>query len=587
MSSKRIRREIEVQTPINIRRRRTNINHSTDEEYVYGTSTKILKQSPRNASSKMHSVNSSRILRTPKKLSLTMKSPIKSEKSRTFKNKKLRMMASPSDTNVSTQHGLLKYGVQTNFKVTLEKVRKSKSTSSPKIKDDVRKFSKSPKIVLKPLNLKFTPKKSPKSKQLDIEWISCNNEKRILQKKSTPTRKSNANKTKVINTIASNVNIVTSPRLISMKDAIPLKKPIVVLQRLSNDTSSTPSLLSPASSLMEMKVKNLWNNSKVNATPKMFNSVIDNSLELSKSSLKRPFEEKKANKSNNKTPSKLQKITADSPLKASTPKEKKHLYEMNNKRKAFNVSQSPDNTLKISNCIELETQQETTVAVENEQNEVKEKDGTYELIEPKTPNLRTRLRNKRSMEEENLNEKMTKKNFKVHFTSPSDTNCMYNLRSQNKQTENSSNDMIKKKSKKNTEKIPTNVFYRRSHSLNNSTTSATGDFTLSSNLRHKSETVLTPFKLPIKTSAVMKIKDLARTKINSKEAKLLQKEPRNGPYNRFGFKLRKTDATNSVMKQRNSQLIRNKQQQKSRAILKGVRTNRRFELQMKSRNIKL
>ncbi|XP_044011617.1 putative uncharacterized protein DDB_G0277255 [Aphidius gifuensis] len=59
----------------------------------------------------------------------------------------------------------------------------------------------------------------------------------------------------------------------------------------------------------------------------------------------------------------------------------------------------------------------------------------------------------------------------------------------------------------------------------------------------------------------------------------------NGAYNKFGFKLRKTDATQAITKEVTSTKIQAKKEDK-RQILKGVRSNRRFELMMKSRNIK-
>ncbi|XP_046601608.1 probable serine/threonine-protein kinase nek3 [Neodiprion lecontei] len=57
-------------------------------------------------------------------------------------------------------------------------------------------------------------------------------------------------------------------------------------------------------------------------------------------------------------------------------------------------------------------------------------------------------------------------------------------------------------------------------------------------------------------------------------------------YNRFGFKLRKVEARTAIKKNPPSSAVRNKNiQDKNRSILQGVRTNRRFELQMKSRNL--
>ncbi|XP_015589244.1 neurofilament heavy polypeptide [Cephus cinctus] len=59
----------------------------------------------------------------------------------------------------------------------------------------------------------------------------------------------------------------------------------------------------------------------------------------------------------------------------------------------------------------------------------------------------------------------------------------------------------------------------------------------------------------------------------------------NGVCNRFGFKLRKPEATEVVSKKRQVARPREKKKEENRTLLKGVRTNRRFELQMKSRNL--
>ncbi|KYN39755.1 hypothetical protein ALC56_05863 [Trachymyrmex septentrionalis] len=77
----------------------------------------------------------------------------------------------------------------------------------------------------------------------------------------------------------------------------------------------------------------------------------------------------------------------------------------------------------------------------------------------------------------------------------------------------------------------------------------------------------------------------------SKDRKSEQKKPlpsdtKDGIHNRYGFKLKKSEATHLILRKQ-TVFSRQKQQHETRMILKGVRTNRRFELQMKSRNINL
>ncbi|XP_076235878.1 uncharacterized protein LOC143180205 isoform X2 [Calliopsis andreniformis] len=95
-------------------------------------------------------------------------------------------------------------------------------------------------------------------------------------------------------------------------------------------------------------------------------------------------------------------------------------------------------------------------------------------------------------------------------------------------------------------------------------------------LKEKHMTLITP------------VNKSTRARINLREKSKLLNESSNNLHNRSGLKIRKNDATNYILK-KNSHSIRNQvsQQQQTRTILKGVRTNRRFELQMKARNINL
>ncbi|XP_076638322.1 uncharacterized protein LOC143350249 isoform X2 [Colletes latitarsis] len=473
MSAKRARQEYNIQTPIRSKRTKSGHNidmHSTihkvsknqrrstrcialtNTAYVQKTHTKASKKSPRNvSSSKKHSINSSKLLITPKKLSLTIKSPIKSQKS-SFKNNSLQRKAHLSDIHISTPE---------IYKFTPEKMNKSKRTSLLSMKQGLRSFSKSPKIMLKSPNSKLVSKKSPKSEILGKQWIPHSNEKKLSQlkkRKTTSTRNSNADKTKLAHAAVRNIDVATSMGLISMKDAFALKEPVVVLQRLPIPCSS---------SLVGMYVKNLQNNNNDNVSLEELNSTANSSLEKSKSNITRHFKTR-GKKRNTKSPSKLQKIIAVSPLKASTPREKEQLCEMNDKH-------------------EVEHEQE------NGKNE------TYELTEPKTPNLRKKQQKKRSASAANLNKKATKKNIKVHFTSSkslrslksssSDTNPIYRLRKQKEQIKDPRKVTIRIKSKRNIGKSPVNVFHRRSQFVSNENVSSAECFTPKHQSHNKSKSI--------------------------------------------------------------------------------------------------
>ncbi|XP_043254904.1 uncharacterized protein LOC122398783 isoform X2 [Colletes gigas] len=476
MSTKRARQEYNVQTPIRSKRtksghnidmhstigkvsknqrRSTRCNPLTNTKYVQKTHTQAPKKSPRNVSpSKKHSINSSKLLITPKKLSLRIKSPIKSQKS-SFKNNSLQRKARLSDIRISTPE---------IYKFTPEKMNKSKRTSLLSMKQGLRSFSKSPKIMLKSPNSKLVSKKSPKSKVPGNQWIPRSNEKKLSELKkrqTTSTRNSNADKTKLAHAAVKNIDVATSMGLISMKDAFALKEPVVVLQRL-------PILCS--SSLVGMYVKNLQNNSNDNVSLEELNSTANSSLEKSKSNITRHFKTRRGKKRNTESPSKLQKIITVSPLKASTPREKEQLCKMNDKHE-----------------------------VEYEQENDKGKNETYELTEPKTPNLRKKQQKKRSAVAANLNEKAAKKNIKVHFTSSkslrslksssSDTNPMYRLRKQKEQIKDPRKVAIRIKSKRNIGKSPVNVFHRRSQFVSNENISSAERFTPKHQSHNKSKRI--------------------------------------------------------------------------------------------------
>ncbi|XP_053986577.1 104 kDa microneme/rhoptry antigen-like isoform X1 [Hylaeus volcanicus] len=599
MSSKRIRQEYKAHT-INSRNLKMNLSHDTsidihspahkdsksqktikkrlmftDTEHKQKIYSKTHKKSPKAASpGKTSSIDTPRLLKNPKTLTPTMKSPRKSQKfSSPFKANSLQLRSNYSNNSVTTPR-LSKQDTQKSFKDSSEILKKKKSATLISMKQALRK---SPKIVIT----------SP-----SIESIPYTNEKRQSQlKKGKSKKNSDTNRTKIKNTSASNIDVS-----MSMKDVYGLKEPIVVLQKLPNVNSHTPPLV-------KNHVKSVRNSSSnySNTSPKIFKSVIGSPLEISKLSGKRHLKTR-STKQNIWSPSKVQEIIAVCPLKASTPKEKEQLDQ-------------------VTNSNELHIEQE-----------VQDKNGTYELDEPKTPSLRKKLQERQSAKKANSMANTAKKNVKVRFTSPlPDSRCIYGLRSQKDQVKDPNNVTIEVKLDK---KLARSPVHRQSQRISNGNIPGVNYLTPTPKSYHKSKSTAnvnisspSSFNFSVKTPdskysstkkvpnfaeihkkmfaksesvvdakrrlerrhmalTALKVKELTRHKINSKEESVLPNEPCRGSYNRFGFKITKTDAINSIIKQRSSHLIRTKQHQKSRQILKGVRTNRRFELQMKSRNMK-
>ncbi|XP_011504720.1 PREDICTED: serine/arginine repetitive matrix protein 2-like [Ceratosolen solmsi marchali] len=85
-------------------------------------------------------------------------------------------------------------------------------------------------------------------------------------------------------------------------------------------------------------------------------------------------------------------------------------------------------------------------------------------------------------------------------------------------------------------------------------------------------------------TATSSAKKILATKYQNGSNKLAPLDSTNGIYNKFGFKLRKNDAV-SMISRKQAGIVESREQKRedARNILKGVRMNRRFELQMKSR----
>ncbi|XP_076663568.1 uncharacterized protein LOC143366390 isoform X2 [Andrena cerasifolii] len=618
-------------------------------------STKSSEKLSKNLlSSKTRSVSPPKLLRTPVKWNPLIDSSTESQrKDLSFKKNRLQIKSRPSDFTIGTRSSLSKHNTPTRLKVasTSETKKKSKNASLS-MKQGLRKFSKSPKIVLKFAKTKLVLKKLSPVKLMKTPGSKCftntSSETAVEleeREKFTPRKRSVVARNVVSSTASTATDVASSM----------LKEPVVVLQRLSHIIPfvSSPSRIS--TSLVDTRINSQLNASNKNASEKTFNSTPGRLPRLSKSNETRHLRAKQNDRSTPITPVKLQvigktavsslkksvpTITITSPLMSSTPRHQRQQSESNKKRETIETRRTDDTALdasKLKLVYSPSTHQETTLNAENEEEEVKDKDGTYELAEPKTPSLRKKMQKQQSsiIEPDSNKNKLVKESLKVRFTSLSPdtiTNCPY--------VNDSSNIMIRATPKKGMLKSPADGFRTRPNFVSTGATSPTvvlrRSTDTSSQKRSKTKSVTTPSisspLLPFvpsvkqpdpKSSATKKIPNFMKihrrmfaksesivdakkrleerhttltalkanksiaTKISSKERNRLPNQPTsNGPYTRYGFKIRKNDAINCIMRTSNLRSIRDKQQQETRAIIKGVRTNRRFELQMQARNKK-
>ena len=616
---------------------------------------------------KLRSVSPPKLLRAPIKWNPLIDSPTESQrKDVSFKKNRLQEKPRLSDFTQGTRFSLSKHDIPTRLKVpsSSEAKKKSKNTSLS-MKQGLRRFSKSPKIVLKLTKSKLKSKRASPVKLMKTRgsksFTDSSSETAVQSKER---EKIASRKRSVVTQNAASWTITKTASTTRDVALQTLKEPVVVLQRLSHITPfvSSPSPLS--SSLVETRISSRLNASNKNASEKMFTSAAGRSPRLSKSNETRHIRAKHNDINTPATPVKLQGIgkTAVSslkksiptimitnPLMSSTPRDKRRQSESNEKREVVETSRTYDSALESSKLkvYSPSTHQETTLNVENEEEELKDKDGTYELAEPKTPNLRKKLQKQQSSNKTDSNEKkLPKESLKVRFTSLSPdtiTNSPYGSRlgiSGNKKEamNDSSNIMTRATPKKDMLKSPANGFRTRLNFVSRGATSPTvvlrRSTATSSQKRSKTKSITNPTvssprlsfvpsvkqpdpkysatkKIPnfmkihrrmfAKSESVidakkrleerhttltaLKVNKLITTKINSKDGNRLPNEPTSsGSYTRFGFKIRKTDAINCIMRSTNIRSIRDKQQQETRAVIKGVRTNRRFELQMQARN---
>lgn len=478
------------------------------------------------------------------------------------------------------------------MRYTLKKVSKSKmGLKSPKL----RSKSKSP--ILKGVSKSMMGLQSPK--------LRSKSRNPILLKSKIPTFTDlHCTSSKRSSQLENSKNILMSKML--RINASKLKKPIVLLKRLSDIIKITSSSSLPRISI---HINDQFSNSNINISQKIFDAIFNHSRTISHNKVKQiniPY--KSQTRFLETSPHNKMIRTFDNvstafvePFTSSTPKEKGIFNRTNNKRNTRQISYNEDTTYELNEqCSTLNVQKSIASTTEEQQGEVKKKDDTYELVEPKTPNLREKLYKKQRTQCENFDQKIRKTDAKVRFVNRS-SDYKYNssLADYNKQKKlnNVKNNSSKNSSKKNIMKLLTRDSHKKSNSIPKivvttpsrnqipdskpATTKKVPNFAkIHKKIFAKAESIIDARKRVIDRYTELTTKN---EKTDSRGENQLSNTLNKNSYNRFELKIRKLEATDCIMRNNTSRVTRNKEQ--NRAILKGVRTNRRFELQMNFRNM--
>ncbi|KAI4494551.1 hypothetical protein M0804_000752 [Polistes exclamans] len=563
--------------------------------------TKTPKKSPLHLNSpKTHSRVSLTTSKTPRKLMLSVHSP-------TIFNKSEKSSKSRKRMNEST----LSNDSMSNIKVKLNKLKinqKGIRSSSKKI----LRLSKSPKIVLR------SPKKS-KSKSSKMRLSSKKNTSfTILNTKKSPkkdisTKISNRSKknyvvNKSLSRKADNLDITStnSNNLSALYKEIISKKPVIILERIpllenfirSSKSINNQHLMNSTFNVKQIE-KQLFNIS--NSLKTLFSLCPTKKEELNNiNTLNLTSSPKIKSKSHLKVSDNM--LLHLSPKASSSPVIEKRIHRMsigvnltNKTNKFYNSSQN--NTINVN-------EKKTNIA-----------DQTYELLEPKTPCLQVQCRKRKAAEKNSNNERDTKRTCKVHFAASesyisrsrittlnnmnAELNCPISLfktrsvsnSSTNKNTQNSEIKISLLNNTRQIEKTPSSTLKKtkligsevKKDIKLHSATKIPNFHEIHTKLFSKMESLVDNRLRLKKQHKALKLLNVS--KLNTpKNVKPLPNKTKNDSYNKFGFKIRKPEATNIVLTKKPP----NRQQEKreeNRVFLKGVRTNRRFELQMKMRNL--
>ncbi|KAK2579651.1 hypothetical protein KPH14_011576 [Odynerus spinipes] len=416
-----------------------------------------------------------------------------------------------------------------------------------------------------------------------------------------------------------------------------LKKPIVILERiplldsLSNllKTQDHQHSTSATSDVVRQVKKQLF---------KDLSSVKHLALYINKKYLKKTKRNILSTDFNNK---KNQKLNSTNFIVSSTPET--NLKSRLNDTSSLNLSPktaiSPiiDNTIyknspftpissankKIENITVKDHVKNSSYVIEDEK--ILTADETYELLEPKTPHLQQRYR-KHIMVDDADNKKEIKKVAKVRFTTPEyhvkrlQTSSHMELRKtplakfiSPKRSSSASNTSAKKnisnfefkgrcnsmsninitrKNSKKRERTSSSLLEKTKVNIENqgkngeksqSAKKKIPNFTeIHKQMFNKMESLVDNKKRLIQQHEALRTPKVLRLDRNdSKQPTSI--ETRNKSYNKFGFKLKKDDAVNIVLRKQTN--VQKKKREENKVFLKGVRTNRRFELQMKMRKL--
>ncbi|XP_012530632.1 uncharacterized protein LOC105833437 isoform X2 [Monomorium pharaonis] len=513
--------------------------------------------------------------------------------------------------------------------------------SDRKLKTMVRKFSKSPKIVLKlpkskskSHKLKLSPSQTRKNSLKTSSSTATSNFSQISANElSSPKRKNlSPIKRRLLNSKTFTKTLTAS----QIKDV--LAEPVVLLEKLSPEDIKrkyTPSKTQLNTSLKvniyplidarresEVIVKRIFSD----VSPKR-----NSSTKLRSSST-----EKLRISNTNKISPKIkhntliqEKERSSVPLMSSTPREDKtqlmdtsftsntsivsvnntslnarlrhrsqsnvHLSSITDKNTDIeNVSRPSLFDKEISNTSQSRSSSVVKRDVTYDKNNTMEKgqgnmkDNTYELEQPQTLNLQQMINNKRISVNANLNLKDTIKKPKVRFadiTSDS-ANARQSINKKSSPRTYGGTPQARVSLSKIQVTPKTKALVENKSDKKSSMKKKIPNFgKIHEQMFAKSESLVDAKKrLEARHLAFTTNKTISKVNVKTEGKKPLPTDTKDGIHNRFGYRLKKPEATHLVLKKQ-TVFSREKQKHETRMMLQGVRTNRRFELQMKARNL--
>ncbi|KAL6445220.1 hypothetical protein ACFW04_002232 [Cataglyphis niger] len=625
-------------------------------------SKKTPKKSPISLGSpKTHSITVPRLFKSPRKLSLltTSEENLNKADNKSDNEKSEKIIKDKLNNSISQKSSLI------------SSITKRKRKKSDNLKAIVRKFSKSPKIVLK----------SPKSKKSKSRKLKLLSPSQKVKKNSLKTSPINiiSDTTPDLDTIKSKSSTKKSlpkekslsaikHRLIkaltvSQKKDV-LAEPIVLLEKLSpeeiqymltpankirSDTSiairspfmNLENNLFTTSAGSDMSVNRNSNNKlKIGNVEKLTNRVSPRikSLIQEKDRLSIPLKSFISQEKN--IPLIDMNLTSNTSIHADNSARSRHKNQSNISNVIYkstaieNISKSlfdndinDTNQFHISNVTKQDAIYEKNSLMTPQKEQENKKRNTYELEQPQTVSLQQMIK-KRTSIDANLSSRKKFKRAKVHFTEANfdtsnacnsvnksiglQSNISHNVNLQ-KNNINSAQKSRKIETPKFNRNLLVSSFKTRSSPKINIVTpraelskiQTPKTFTL---IEKKSEKKSSTKKVPnfgkiheqmfAKSESLVDAKKrledrhlaflgkkvLSKIDAEKEKKKPLPTDTKDGTHNRFGFKLRKNEATHVILTKQ-ATFSREKQQQETRMTLKGVRTNRRFELQMKARNL--